>query len=468
MSRFLILLIVSLLQKKVWGYPSIYAQSNPSKPFPLTVGTTVMGNAAVSAPSTVGLIVKRQNGVQLISGQDSYSIGETFTVSISGLTVTPLILFQTSGGGVFTGGYPSSGPATSAYSGTSNGIVAAGVTAGVATLVAPSSGNTQLNIYVAYDTSSSIPVSVIPVFTLNAPNTPTAPPSAVPTNPTTQPSAAPTNPTATPSFKPTATPSTVRPSVEPTYLPSNPSATPSAAPTPTPSTAKPTTIPSALPSAKPFSPSASPSIKTGSTAPVNTPASSSSSVCFAGSELVRLESGLKKPISEVVIGDRVLSFSTKSNDFVFSDVVSVPHEQNNKEATFQQITTMKELNIKLTPSHLILSRKCSSDSEMTLTEASKIQKGDCLLTLIGEEEVVSNDAVTGNGIYTIVTKEEYVVVSDIVASPFASNHFIPNVFYNVHRILYSIFPNILKTKFFESVGDVADEIAQLYASAESI
>jgi lysophospholipid acyltransferase (LPLAT)-like uncharacterized protein len=46
-----------------------------------------------------------------------------------------------------------------------------------------------------------------------------------------------------------------------------------------------------------------------------------------------------------------------------------------------------------------------------------------------------------------VTKEPYIVVNGVVASPFAGNHAIANAFYNIHRVLYTMFPSLMKTEF---------------------
>ena len=53
------------------------------------------------------------------------------------------------------------------------------------------------------------------------------------------------------------------------------------------------------------------------------------------------------------------------------------------------------------------------------------------------------ETVQGKGLYTIVTKEEYVVVNGIIASPFAVNHMLANLYYNVHRLVYASAPSLL-------------------------
>ena len=94
--------------------------------------------------------------------------------------------------------------------------------------------------------------------------------------------------------------------------------------------------------------------------------------------------------------------------------------------------------------------------------ANQITLGSCVITIDGQEKVSIVEKVMGEGVYTIVTKEELVVVGGIVASPFAANHFIPNMFYDFHRFIFDIMPYLLTTKMMESVTTVADEVAQYY------
>jgi hypothetical protein len=62
----------------------------------------------------------------------------------------------------------------------------------------------------------------------------------------------------------------------------------------------------------------------------------------------------------------------------------------------------------------------------------------------------------GEGVYTIVTTEEFIVVNGIVASPFALNHHTAHGFYNVFRILYNLAPAVMKSSFmgamYERIG----------------
>jgi predicted extracellular nuclease len=180
-----------------------------------------------------------------------------------------------------------------------------------------------------------------------------------------------------------------------------------------------------------------------------TPATSSSTssadklnACFAGSETLHLESGEVRAISDVRVGDRVLSADAAGRTS-YSDVVFVPHRTNSDDALFSHITTASGRDIKMTPSHIILAGPCHSSASLPLTYASSVSVGDCVMTISGEDMVSTVETVQGKGLYTVVTKEEYVVVNGIVASPFAANHMVANLYYNLHRFVYSSFPSFL-------------------------
>jgi Hint module len=187
--------------------------------------------------------------------------------------------------------------------------------------------------------------------------------------------------------------------------------------------------------------------------------SSSAAKCFSGYETVTLENGEDKLISDVVVGDRILSYSPSSKSFVFSDVVYIPHEKNNELASFNKITTIDGQVITLTPDHLIMAGDCDS-IELNLKPSSMIKSGQCLLNQQGKYIQVESMVMTKlNGIYTVVTQEEFIVVSGFVSSPFAVNHYFANKYYNIHRFLYNYIPTVMKSSIFGQVQGVANYIA---------
>jgi Hint module len=181
--------------------------------------------------------------------------------------------------------------------------------------------------------------------------------------------------------------------------------------------------------------------------------------CFAADELVQKENGEYVAISEVRVGDRVLSASI-SGLFTYADVIAVPHRKNDKEASFVVISTTS-VDIKLTPDHYLMAGVCGS--EWNLQKASDVIVGSCLMTAYGPAQVTATSFVRGKGVYTIVTTEEFIVVNGIVASPFSLNHHAANGFYNVFRILYFLAPAVLKNSFmgaiYERIGAILQSTA---------
>jgi hypothetical protein len=198
-------------------------------------------------------------------------------------------------------------------------------------------------------------------------------------------------------------------------------------------------------------------IYTGASTAPTTPESATASTksCFAGSETVIMESGDVKTISEVQIGDRVLA-ADATGKTLFSDVVFLPHEKNKESATFTHISTANGRDVKMTLNHILPAGVCGFSSPLPLVYASDVSIGDCIQTLSGEEKVSMIQHVRGEGLYTIVTKEEFIVVNGIIVSPFACNHVMANMFYNVHRFVYASAPVLLTSSLLHSVNEVRD------------
>jgi hypothetical protein len=156
--------------------------------------------------------------------------------------------------------------------------------------------------------------------------------------------------------------------------------------------------------------------------------------CFSGTELVTLESGEKKMLSRVNIGDRILT-SNKNGELYYSDVVFIPHSYNNTPTNFIEITTESGIKLKMTYDHLIPIKKENEDFE--LTYASNININDYVNTINGIQKISNINIIEDNGIYTVVTNNEFLVVNDIIASPFATSHIVPHLFYNVVRMMYN-------------------------------
>jgi len=163
-------------------------------------------------------------------------------------------------------------------------------------------------------------------------------------------------------------------------------------------------------------------------------------VCFSGDDTVSLASGATKMLSELKVGEEVLT-ADANGDFTYAAVVAMPHPHNTKLATFMHVSTASGKSIKATKLHLL--QQCDG----TLAYAGALAEGDCLRTMDGDEAVTSVSVTKAEGIYTAVTTNEFLVVNGIVASPFAVTHGLVNAYYQLHRTVAAYFPSALKSTF---------------------
>jgi len=159
--------------------------------------------------------------------------------------------------------------------------------------------------------------------------------------------------------------------------------------------------------------------------------------CFAGTELVTLEDGASKAISEVAMGDRILTVNARGEQ-VYSDVAYLPHGKNVVQAVFTVVSTETGRDLKMTANHMLPAGACTAAS-LPVVAAGQVAVGDCVQTVSGRERVVSVSAVEGKGIYTVIAMEELIVVNGVVATPYGGvNPALANVYYNVHRLAYKV------------------------------
>ena len=140
----------------------------------------------------------------------------------------------------------------------------------------------------------------------------------------------------------------------------------------------------------------------------------------------------------------------------------MPHKSNKQRALFVRIATESGRDVKVTKNHVLPAGACGS--ALPLVYASQVSAGECIMTVSGEEKVSAVETVQGEGVYTIVTKEEYIVVNGIIASPFGANHMMANLYYNVHRFLYSVSPLLLASKLLQSANEGLGVAIPLFGS----
>lgn len=107
----------------------------------------------------------------------------------------------------------------------------------------------------------------------------------------------------------------------------------------------------------------------------------------------------------------------------------------------------------MTPSHLTPVLKKNKPT-FELNKAKDIEINDIITTINGNELIVSKETVEDNGIYTVVVLEgDYIVVNDIIASPFEVSHVLPNLYYKLHKLVYNINPQILESTQFKKFNE---------------
>ena len=175
-----------------------------------------------------------------------------------------------------------------------------------------------------------------------------------------------------------------------------------------------------------------------------------------------MQSGEVKSIAEVKVGDVVLAATTVGKT-VFSEVVYVPHGANKEIALFAHITTESGRDLKMTMNHILPAGVCGST--LPLVYASEVSVGSCIQTVSGEEKVSMVESLRGEGVYTIVTKEEFVVVNGIIASSFGANHMMANLYYNIHRFAYAVSPLLLSSSLLHSANEMLGMLIPLFSIA---
>jgi Hint module len=101
---------------------------------------------------------------------------------------------------------------------------------------------------------------------------------------------------------------------------------------------------------------------------------------------------------------------------------------------------------------------------LPLVYASQVHVGKCIMTVSGEERVSAVETVQGEGVYTAVTQEEFIVVNGIIASPFGANHMMANLYYNMHRFLYTLSPVLLSSNLLHAVNEGLGMATPLFGS----
>ena len=204
-------------------------------------------------------------------------------------------------------------------------------------------------------------------------------------------------------------------------------------------------------------------------------------VCFDSlSSHLTLKNGKVVSMKNIKIGEEILTFDQKTKLFQYSPVIFPTHKLSPiKRGSDVVLTTLKlqhaqdasdEITISLTPKHLMAvlpladdSGRCHdgllrerNDNNVMLIAASDVKVGMCLVSattasqsdprvqfsprVVSVTSTSTGTADVSRHLMTVVVKDAHLlpVVNGIVASSFAYDQRLPNLFYNFHRLLYNI------------------------------
>lgn len=144
--------------------------------------------------------------------------------------------------------------------------------------------------------------------------------------------------------------------------------------------------------------------------------------CFPGESTVTTSGGQRKKLSELQIGDKVLSRDPRTNNLVFSEVILFLDYDPSQKKQFLEIKLASGRTLIVTPTHLVLTVDLK---DVKTVFAASIKIGDILLVIdanntLKEDSVVGIGGVIRTGVYAPLTEIGTVVVNDVVVSCYAT------------------------------------------------
>lgn len=171
--------------------------------------------------------------------------------------------------------------------------------------------------------------------------------------------------------------------------------------------------------------------------------------CFPSTAQVLLDSGVSIKISDIQIGDRVLSVDSNGSP-TFSQVYYIPHDSNKHQIRrYLEIHYSGPVNgtLRVTPDHLVYIKD-------QLVAAKMIRKAQEILIFHQDKMhwavVESLFETIDAGTHTVYTMNGRIVVDKVLCSNFGdfystfggyiSRDAVPYTYFASHRVLYRLFP----------------------------
>ncbi|KAF6206420.1 hypothetical protein GE061_017653 [Apolygus lucorum] len=148
--------------------------------------------------------------------------------------------------------------------------------------------------------------------------------------------------------------------------------------------------------------------------------------CFTNEGTVTVESGGRKKLSDVRLGDRVLSYDTGSDKLVYSEVIMFLDRDTTDRKQFLRLGLSGGQVLTVTPQHLVMRNKPNgTDQDVEAVFAAHLNPSDQLLvaesngTKLVRRTLLSSELVLDTGVIAPLTSVGTIVVDDVVASCYA-------------------------------------------------
>lgn len=149
--------------------------------------------------------------------------------------------------------------------------------------------------------------------------------------------------------------------------------------------------------------------------------SAHSSGCFTANSTVKTSNGELQRLSELKIGDKILSIDSSGNT-IYSEVIMFLDRDTSQKREFVKITTSGNAKIMVTPAHLLMVWY-PEIKQTKYVFADLIQEGDYVLVNINgnlePQKVVHITAELSKGVFAPLTREGTIIVDSIAASCYA-------------------------------------------------
>ncbi|XP_060524095.1 sonic hedgehog protein [Cylas formicarius] len=207
--------------------------------------------------------------------------------------------------------------------------------------------------------------------------------------------------------------------------------------------------------------------------------------CFTGDTSVTTPSGERRSLSDLHVGEKILTLDAATKRLVFSEVILFLDYNPSDKREFFEIALETGRTLTVTPYHLVTLKDDRTVYVADLKTGDKLLVSDSDNKLV-EDTIVRIDLVFRTGVFAPLTKTGTVVVNDVVMSCYATVDsqslahwaFMPlrlfwNINVGVHR-LWSVFSKPVQSWQFNEIATAKPKVGvhwyarMLYATADYI